>query len=86
MLQRWEYMTMSYNRHYGRTDYRINGTKEPRLRDKVLADVMNLLGDQGWELVGLTNTEISEFTFKRPKQAKPPVKPAGSPPPAAKPE
>jgi hypothetical protein len=67
MQQRWEYMTMSYKRHYGRTDYRINGTKETRLKDKVLADVMNLLGEQGWELVAMTNPEENEFTFKRPK-------------------
>ena len=67
MLQRWEYMTMSYKRLYGRTDYRINGTKEPQLRDKVLAEVMNLLGSQGWELVGISNPEENEFAFKRPK-------------------
>jgi hypothetical protein len=66
-MQRWEYMTMSYNRHYGRTDYRINGRKEPKLKDKLLADVMNILGGQGWELVGVSNPEEHEFTFKRPK-------------------
>ena len=70
MIQRWEYMTMSYKRHYGRTDYRINGTKEPKLKDKVLADVMNLMGNQGWELVGVSNPDENEFTFKRPKVAK----------------
>ncbi|MEL7234021.1 MAG: DUF4177 domain-containing protein [Chloroflexota bacterium] len=70
MLTRWEYTTMSYKRHYGRTDYRINGVKEPRLKDKVLADVMNLMGSQGWELVGISNPEENEFTFKRPKVTK----------------
>lgn len=69
-MTRWEYMTMSYKRHYGRTDYRINGTKEPKLKDKLLADVMNLLGAQGWELVGISNPEENEFTFKRPKVVK----------------
>lgn len=71
-MQRWEYLTMSFNRHYGRTDYRINGIKEPKLKDKMLADVMNLLGAQGWELVGISNPEEKEFAFKRPKaQQKP---------------
>lgn len=69
-LQRWEYMTLSHNRHYGRTDYRVNGSKEPRLTNKVLADVMNMLGDQGWEFVGITNAEEKEMTFKRPKVVK----------------
>lgn len=71
-MQRWEYMTISYKRHYGRTDYRINGAKEPKLKDKVLADVMNLVGAQGWELVGVSNPEENEFTFKRPKVARQP--------------
>ena len=69
-MQRWEYMTLASKRHYGRTDYRVNGTKEARLKDKVLADVMNLLGEQGWEFVGITNPEEHEFTFKRPKAKK----------------
>ncbi|MEO0562411.1 MAG: DUF4177 domain-containing protein [Chloroflexota bacterium] len=69
-MPRWEYMTMSYKRHYGRTDYRINGAKEARLKDKVLADVMNLLGEQGWELVAMTNPDENEFTFKREKAVK----------------
>lgn len=70
LANRWEYMTMSYNRHYGRTDYRINGRKESKLKDKLLADVMNLLGAQGWELVVVSNPDENEFTFKRPKSEK----------------
>lgn len=69
-MQRWEYMTLSHNRHYGRTDYRVNGSKEARLTNKVLADVLNLLGEQGWEFVGMTDPEEKEMTFKRPKQAR----------------
>jgi hypothetical protein len=69
-MTRWEYMTMSFKRHYGRTDNRINGTKEPKLKDKVLADVMNLMGNQGWELIGISNPEENEFAFKRPKVSK----------------
>ena len=70
MTARWEYMTLSYKRHYGRTDYVVNGFKESRLKDKVLADVMNMLGDQGWEFVAVSDAESHEFTFKRPKTAK----------------
>ncbi len=75
-MQRWEYMTLAWIRHYGRTDYSVNGMKNPKLKDKVLAEVMNLLGEQGWELVAITDEEKHELTFKRPKVARAPQSPA----------
>lgn len=70
-MRRWEYMTLSYKRHYGRVDYVVNGAKNARLKDRSLADVMNLLGEQGWEFVAVTDYEIHELTFKRPKESTP---------------
>lgn len=78
-MQRWEYMTLAWIRHYGRTDYSVNGMKNPKLKDKVLAEVMNLLGEQGWELVAITDEEKHELTFKRPKVARAPQQAAQPP-------
>ncbi len=66
-MQRWEYMTMSFNSHYGRTDFYINGRKNVDLKDKVPADVMNILGDKGWEMVAVMGEKGEEFIFKRAK-------------------
>lgn len=68
-MANWEYLTMSYKSHYGRTDYVINGEKDARLKDKELAEVMNMLGSQGWELAAVTDPETHELVFKRQKQA-----------------
>lgn len=68
-LGRWEYLTMSYNYSYGSTTYEINGEKEGRLKNTPLNEALTLLGQQGWELVGISEGKL--YIFKRPGTARP---------------
>lgn len=63
-MPRWEYMTLSYNYSYGSTTYEVNGDKEIRLKNKPLTEVLTLYGQQGWELVGISEGKL--YILKRP--------------------
>jgi hypothetical protein len=65
-MPRWEYMTLSYNYSYGSTTYEVNGAKEVRLKNKPLHETLTLLGQQGWELVGIAGAEAKLYILKRP--------------------
>lgn len=68
-IQRWEYLTMSYNYSYGSTTYEVNGEKIVKLKNKPLHETLTLLGRQGWELVSATGDKGDQFVFKRPAMA-----------------
>ncbi|MBZ0290999.1 MAG: hypothetical protein K8L99_00380 [Anaerolineae bacterium] len=63
-INRWEYMTLSYNYSYGSTTYEINGEKEVRLKNVPLHEALSLLGQQGWELVSIAEGKL--YVLKRP--------------------
>ncbi|MCU0497098.1 MAG: hypothetical protein MUF87_07085 [Anaerolineae bacterium] len=72
-MQRWEYLTLESSRNYGTTKFYVNGVMQPELKNKNLAEVMNLVGTQGWEMVGVaTGDNGNTFIFKRaPTMTKP---------------
>ncbi|MBC8170738.1 MAG: hypothetical protein H7X77_03675 [Anaerolineae bacterium] len=81
-MQKWEYLTLETSRNYGVTKFYVNGTMQPELKNKKLVDVMNLIGSQGYEMVGIaSDKEGHTFIFKRiaagagqiPAKPKPPA-------------
>ena len=62
---RWEYLTMSYNYSYGATTYEVNGSKEGKLKNMPLHDVLTVFGQSGWELVSMGGADGKTFVFKR---------------------
>jgi hypothetical protein len=79
LVQKWEYLTLESSRNYGTTKFYVNGTMQPELKNKRLSDVMNMIGMQGWEMVGIaTDKDGQTFIFKRAAvgaAAQAPVKP-----------
>lgn len=70
-MQKWEYLTLMSNRNYGTTKYYVNGTNQPTLKNANFVDVVNQLGGQGWELVGISVMDKDQtFVFKRAGGAK----------------
>jgi hypothetical protein len=66
VVQKWEYLTLESSRNYGTTKFYVNGTMQPELKNKRLSDVMNMIGTQGWEMVGIaTDKDGQTFIFKR---------------------
>lgn len=67
---KWEYLTLVSSRNYGTTKFYVNGTMQPELKNRKLHDVMNLIGAQGFEMVGIaTDKDGQTFIFKRPAAA-----------------
>ena len=65
-MQKWEYLTLEASRNYGATKYSVNGTNQPTLKNARFAEVINQLGGQGWELVGISTLGTDQtFVFKR---------------------
>lgn len=65
-MQKWEYLTLEVSRNYGKTKYIVNSEQQPDLTNEKLAIVLNKIGRQGWELVGMTDAgEGNSFVFKR---------------------
>lgn len=65
-MQKWEYLTLESSRNYGKTKYIVNGEQQAELTNEKLAIVLNKVGRQGWELVGMTDAgETNTFVFKR---------------------
>ena len=75
-MQKWEYLTLKASRNYGATKYYINDVQQPTLKNGKFALIINQLGGQGWELVGMSEIDRAQvYVFKRPsvKQAKEPA-------------
>lgn len=78
-IQRWEYLTLESSTNYGTTKYYVNADMQPALKNKPLPEVINTIGAQGWEMVGIATTKDGlVYIFKRPS-IKAPVKPAAAP-------
>lgn len=65
--QRWTYLTLGSSTNYGTTKYYINGEMQPDLKNGNFSEIINTLGSDGWEMVGMgTMGEEQVFIFKRP--------------------
>jgi hypothetical protein len=65
--QRWEYLTLESSKNYGTTKFYINGEMIPELRNGVFINIVNKIGSDGWELVGISTVGSEQtFVFKRP--------------------
>ena len=65
-MQRWEYLTLESSRNYGTTKYFVNGEMQPALKNGNFTQIINQLGGQGWEMVGISTVgEDQTFVFKR---------------------
>lgn len=72
-MQKWEYMTLESSTNYGTTKFFVNGDMQPALKNQPLHEIINQLGWQGWEMVGLTTDgDQKTYIFKRHAE-KPPV-------------
>lgn len=64
---RWEYLTLKSSTNYGTTKYFINDDLQSDLKNTEFVEIMNTLGSDGWELVGISTVEKEQtFVFKRP--------------------
>ena len=76
-MQKWEYLTLKSKTNYGTTKYYINDTMQPALKDGKFPVIINQLGGQGWDLVGISAADEAQvYIFKRmtdktPKASKP---------------
>jgi hypothetical protein len=62
----WEYLTLKSSRNYGTTKYYINDDQQRELKNARLADVLNMIGEQGWEVVGISSVGVEQvYVFKR---------------------
>ncbi|MDX1994568.1 MAG: hypothetical protein SF029_19455 [bacterium] len=65
--QKWEYLTLESTLNYGTTKYIVNGDQQPAIKNQPLYIVVNQLGSQGWELVGMSAVgDARQYVFKRP--------------------
>ena len=71
-MQRWEYLTLESSKNYGTTKYYVNGEMQPALKNGNFPTIINQLGGQGWELIGISTVGNEQtFVFKRPTQRAP---------------
>ncbi len=62
----WQYAALEVKRSYG-IQYKVNGENKPDWKDQPIYYPLNLLGRDGWELVGFeSNAEFSTYLLKRP--------------------
>jgi hypothetical protein len=62
----WQYTALEVKRSYG-IQYKVNGEAKPEWKDQPIHYPLNLLGREGWELVGFdVQTELSVYLLKRP--------------------
>ncbi len=70
-IQMWEYMTLESSKNYGTTKFYMNGEMQPDLKNARFDVVINTLGSEGWELVGIAvSGEEKTFILKRPTDTK----------------
>lgn len=66
-LQKWEYLTLESTSNYGTVKYIVNGEQQPAIKNFPLFQVINQIGSQGWEMVGIAAVaEQRTYVFKRP--------------------
>jgi len=69
--QMWQYLTLESHHNYGTTKYYIDGDMQPDWKNAQFSVVVNTLGADGWELVGIASSaEEKTFVFKRPTAEK----------------
>lgn len=62
----WEYLTLKSSRNYGTTKYYINEVQERDLKNARFSDVINQIGRDGWEMVGIAvDGHDQTYIFKR---------------------
>ncbi len=62
----WQYAALEVKRSYG-IQYRVNGEMKPEWKDQPVYYALNLLGREGWELVGFESlNEMTMYMLKRP--------------------
>ena len=65
-MNRWEYLTLDSSKNYGTTKYYINGEMQPAIKNQPLHMIINQIGGQGWEMVGISAVDDTQtFIFKR---------------------
>ena len=65
-MQKWEYLTLSSSKNYGTTKFFINGELQTALKNGNFNQIMNQLGGQGWEMVGISFDGVENtYVFKR---------------------
>lgn len=65
-MTKWEYLTLESSSNYGTTKYFINGEMQPAIKNQPLHTIINQIGGQGWEMVGISSGgEAQIFIFKR---------------------
>jgi hypothetical protein len=65
-MQRWEYLTLSTTKNYGTTKFFVNGEMQSALKNGNFNQIINQLGGQGWEMVGIGyDGAESTYIFKR---------------------
>lgn len=73
-MQRWEYLTLESSKNYGTTKFYVNGEMQPALKNQTLANVINQIGSQGWEMVGIGNDKDAQtYIFKRASNGEAPL-------------
>lgn len=80
-MPKWDYVCVNLVRSYG-MNYRRNGIKMAEWKDKPVFEVMQLLGDEGFEFTGYDG---QNYIFKRPVPAPQQAAPQGQPRPAGAP-
>ncbi|MFW5748465.1 MAG: J domain-containing protein [Chloroflexota bacterium] len=66
---RWEYLTLRSSRNYGTTKYYVNDVQERDLKNARFSEVINQIGEQGWEMVGIAVVGSDQtYIFKRMAQ------------------
>ena len=62
----WDYLTLKSSRNYGTTKYYINDVQQRELKNARFADVVNMIGAEGWEMVGIASIGTEQiYVFKR---------------------
>ncbi|TVR20578.1 MAG: J domain-containing protein [Anaerolineaceae bacterium] len=63
---KWEYLTLKSSRNYGTTKYYINDDQQRELKNAQFSEVINMIGQQGWEMVGISSMGTEQvYVFKR---------------------
>ncbi|MEZ4667337.1 MAG: hypothetical protein R3E39_05375 [Anaerolineae bacterium] len=61
----WQYTALEVKRSYG-IQYKVNGDARPEWKDQPIYYPLNLLGKDGWELIGFeTANEAAVYILKR---------------------
>ena len=65
-MQKWEYLTLKSKTNYGTTKFFINDQMQPALKNGNFPVILNQLGGQGWDLVGISDDDGAQvYIFKR---------------------